>query len=178
MSTKERRDRLFKGGRPIIRELLVIDGDSFHKDVGLLWVSYSKGNFFHDVERGLSKEDFVEVLKNILNTRDCFIAEDRNSALKGYGPVGVIAIKTDGWKIEPHAVYFPWATARNKIRAAVSFFQMIRYKKIGCCVVYSLMYSKPLFDKVQEYGVLNYVGRIPNGDARGDEYMYTIKGKL
>lgn len=178
MSTKEKRDRLFKGGRPNIRPLQIFDGDRYHKDIGILWVSYSKGKFFVDIPSGLDNAGFIDALDVIMKNRELLMIDDTNEQYSGVGPIAVVSVGGDGWKIEPHVVFFPWATTRNKLRGTVSFFQMARYKKIGCCMVYSLAESRPLFDKVQKYGVLNYVGRIPNGDSRGrgDEYLFTIRG--
>ena len=173
---KEKRDRLFKRGRPNIRPLIIEENGKPHKDIGLLWVAYKKGSFpLFPVD--MKEPEFFQYVLKLSDEHGLYVAEDYNKEYEGLGPIAVISVKTDGWKVEPHTNFFNWATVRNKLRSTVAFFQMVRYQKIGCCVVYSLIDSKPLFDKVQEYGVLNYVGRIPNGDMRGDEYMYTIRGK-
>jgi hypothetical protein len=175
---KAKRDRLFKRGRPLIRPLVIEEDGKPHKDVGLMWVAYKKGAF-PLFPKGMTEAQFFDYIVDYSNDVGMYVADDYNSEYEGVGPIGFLSVKTHGIKIEPHADYFPWATTRNKLRSAVSFFQMVRYQKIGSCIVYSLIDSKPLFDKVQEYGVLNYVGRIPNGDphGRGDEYLYTIRGK-
>lgn len=176
MTPKEKRDRLFKGGRPLLRKLQIYDGDRYHKDIGILWVAYSKEPFYSFPE-GLDKNEFVEEIKKVSEYKELLVAEDRNPEYREFGPVAFIAIHSDGWKIEPHAIYFPWATTRNKLRSAVSFFQMVRYKNIGACIVYSMLSSKALFDKCIEYGVLHYVGKIVNGDPRGDQYLFSVRGK-
>ena len=176
MTQKEKRDRLFKSGRPLIRPLQIYDGEKYHKDIGILWVAYSKEPFYSFPE-GLSKTEFVEVIKEMVSTREVMMIDDTNSEYRESGPVAMITVQTDGWKIEPHTSIFPWATTRNKLRGVVSFFQMVRYKKIGVCIIYSLQQSKSLFDKCIKYGVLHYVGKIVNGDPRGDEYIYSVRGK-
>lgn len=176
MTPKEKRDRLFKSGRPLIRPLQIYDGEKYHKDIGILWVAYSKEPFYSFPE-GLSKTEFVEEIKRVSEIKELLVAEDENSEYSNKGPIAIVAVSGNGWKIEPHAIYFKWSTTRNKLRSAVAFFQMVRYKKIGACVVYSMNDSKNLFDKCMEYGVLHYVGKIVNGDPRGDEYVYSVRGK-
>lgn len=179
MSTKEKRDRLFAGARPVIRELQIFDNGKPHKDIGLLWVSYTKGGF-ELFPKGMTQPEFLEFIVELSKDVGMFIVDDFHKEYGGkMGPLCFISIKQVGQRIEPHSDVFPWATARNILRGTVAFFQMIRYQKIGCSVTFALARSKPLFDKVQEYGVLNYVGMIPNGDpwGRGDEYVYTIRGR-
>ena len=43
--------------------------------------------------------------------------------------------------------------------------------------VHSLKDSKRLFNHVSKYGVLKYAAKIPDGDYRGDRYMYYIRGR-
>jgi hypothetical protein len=173
---KEKRDRLFKRGRPNVRNIIVDENGRVHKDIGIIWVAYKKGSFLF-LREGMNEQEFFLEIKRLSEESSLYMIDDSNKEYNGIGPIAIVNIDTDGWKIEPHAIIFPWASNRNKIKAVVAFFQMVRYQKIGCCVVYSLAESKPLFDKAQEYGVLNYVGKIPNGDPRGDEYLYTIRGK-
>ena len=176
MNPKEKRDLLFKGGRPVFRQLNIMDGENYHKDIAICWVAHSKEKFY-----SIEAEDqsgFASELAEKASILEFLVAEDHNSYYeKGSGPIGIVWVATDGWKVEPHCVFFSWATPRNKLRATVAFFQMSRYRKIGACVVYSLNNSKPLFDKTASYGVLHYVGKIPNGDPRGDEFMYSVRGK-
>ena len=104
--------------------------------------------------------------------------EDFNKSFKsGIGPVLVFQTCGNDWRITPHAQMFPWATPRNILRCYVSFLHMIKYKKIGVCVVLGLKHVVPLYEKCVEYGVLFRSGMIAGGDPRGDEYIYSIRGK-
>lgn len=175
---KEKRDILFRKSRPLWRPLQVYDGDKYHKDMGILWTAYESG-CFEELPRNLKQEDFAREVENLTQIRELLLAEDFNSAYKeSKGPIAFASILGDGWRIEPHVEFFPWASRRNILRSSVGFFQMVRYKKIGVCIVKSLNNSTKLFDKCKEYGVLFYVGKIVNGDPRGDEYVYSIRGKL
>jgi len=176
MTPKEKRDRLFKGGRPLFRPLNILDGDSYHTDVAINWLAHSIEPFYHIMST--DQDGFAMELSDNSIHLEYLISEDENSYYEsGAGPIGMVWIPTDGWRVEPHCVFYPWATARNKLRSTVSFFQMVRYRKIGTCLVRSLESSKALFDKASTYGVLHYVGKVPNGDPRGDEYLYSVRGK-
>lgn len=176
--SKEKRDRLFKKGRPFIRELKILDGEKYHKDLGILWVAHTKSPFTW-LPDGLEQSDFAASIQEIYQGEDLLIAEDDNRQFKNKkGPVALFSLKTNGWKYEPHVQFMPWATKKNILRTTVAFLQFVRYsKKVGCIVVYSMENSLPLFDKCCDYGVLHKVGLIPNGDPRGDEWLYTIRGK-
>lgn len=176
---KEKRDRLFKRGRPYIREILIEDNGKPHKDVGIMWVSYKNGGF-PLFPKGMNESEFLSFVIKFSGEVAMFMVDDFNREYGGQmGPIAFVSVRQIGQKIEPHTDVFQWSTPRNILRGTVAFMQMLRYKKIGCAVIYSLVESKPLFDKVQEYGVLRYVGKIPNGDpyGRGDEYLYTVRGK-
>ena len=176
--SKEKRDRLFKKGRPFVRELQLFDGEKFHNDLAILWVAHTKAPFTW-LPDGLAQADFAAAIQEIYQGEDLLIAEDDNRQFKNKkGAVALFSLKTNGWKYEPHVQFMPWATKKNILKATVAFLQYVRYsKKVGCIVVYSLENSLPLFDKCCEYGVLHRVGPIPNGDPRGDEWLYTIRGK-
>lgn len=175
---KEKRDRLFKRGRPNVRPLVIEENGKPHKDVGLLWVAYKNGNF-KLLPRGMKEPEFFRAVLESSSDNDMYLIEDLNKEFSTTGPTAFISATTDGWKLFPHIEFFPWTTKRNMLKAVVSYLQMVRYKKIGCCVVTVTSETKPLLDKAQEYGVLNYVGKIPNGDSfgRGDEFIYYIRGK-
>lgn len=175
MKPKELRDRLFKKDRPFIRPLEIYDGDSYHKDMGILWAAHQKKSFYgyNDV----TQEEFAKQVEELSQDKELYMIEDHNKGYKDHGPVGAIAVETDGWKIEPHAEFFKWATPKNILRASVSFLQMARYKKIGCVEVRCVDSSKSLFDHCVNYGVLYFSGKILGGDPRGTEYIYSVRGR-
>jgi len=179
--SKEKRDRLFKRGRPVIRPFQVFDGEKYHKDFGIVWVAYKKNPFdsitrWHDspIE---TPDQLLQIILNIPEGTELLIAEDVNGDVGGFGPVGIVRVHSDGWAVEPHVEFFPWATARNKLASTVAFLQMVRYKKIGVCNIYCLDDSVELMDKACAYGVLHRVGKIPNGSQLGDLTMYSVRGK-
>jgi hypothetical protein len=175
VTPKEKREKLFGNRRPLFRPLQVLEGSRYHRDIALLWVSYSRRPFFW-FPKNLDQQSFARVIEEMTKAKAVFICEDFNAQYKNVGPIGFLTIDSDGWTILPHAEFFPWATSRNKLRAAVSFFQWVRHQNIGVCLVHSMRDSKSLFDKCSEYGVLHYVGRIVNGDPRGDDFLFSVRG--
>ena len=176
LKPREKRERLFKNGRPVFRTMEIMEGNEYHRDMAICWVAHSKEPFYSIA--ATDQSGFARELINLSTQSEFMMAEDINEYYEsGQGPVAVIGAASDGWKVEPHVEFFPWATTRNKLRVTVAFFQMVRYRKIGACVVNSLEDSKPLFDKTASYGVIHFVGKVPNGDPRGDVYLYSIRGK-
>lgn len=177
MTPKERRDILFKLGRPNIRPLEVLDKNGYHKDVAICWLAHSKKPFYSF--RETEQDGFAAEILEASRTVDLLIAEDKSDYYQnGFGPIALIGVHSDGWRFMPHVSYFPWATKKNILKITVAFLQMIRYKKqVGVCVVRSMESTANLFHHCRKFGVLHYVGVIPGGDPRGDEYIFSVKGK-
>ena len=174
---REKRERLFKNGKPLMREVQLFDGDEYHDDVKVMWVAYQQSDC-HAIPPGKTQQEFVETLVDFDNACQLYIMDDFNKSFKtGKGPVGVFQVCGDEWRVTPHLQVFPWATPRNVLRGYISFLQMMRYKKIGVCVLLGLKHVVPLYEKCVEYGVLYRAGMIAGGDPRGDEYIYSIRGK-
>lgn len=177
MKPKERRDRLFKTSRPNIREMSLVDQQGYTKDMGILWGAYKQGTFGDPIA---SQEDFADFMMGEVEPyAKKWLIEDSNTNFEeGYGPVGMMCAVYNGWELEPHFEPFAWASTRNTLRAVVSFLQMMRYDKtVGIVNVYSLKDSKNFFNHVSKYGVLKYAAKIPDGDVRGDRYIYYIRGR-
>jgi len=177
MKPKERRDRLFKTSRPNIREMELVNQQRYTKDMSILWGAYKRGSF--DLP-DISQEDFAEVMIGATGPyQKKWMIEDSNSKFSdGYGPIGMVCAAYDGWELTPSLEMFSWASPRNALRAAVSFFQMMRYDKgVGIVSINSLKDEKNFYNHVSRYGVLKYIAKIPNGDERGDRYMYYIRGR-
>ncbi len=173
MSPKEKRDLLLRD-RPHVRRCDLTN----LKDVGILWADYQRGNF--KAPPGLSKEQFAEAVKDIaLFCEQIWFVEDNTRAFQsGRGPVSLVSVRTDGWKYEPRAHHFSWASKRNKARSVVAFLQMMRYdKEVGACVVFGGEDEKVFLDALRDYGVLYASGKVQHGLPEGTAYIYSIKGK-
>lgn len=178
MRPKQWRDQLFRGSRPNIRPLDLITDDGYGKDMGYLWAAYKTGSF--EIDQGLSQEDFSAKIIDYLVPFDyAWMIEDRNAKFQDkIGPVGWVAASFNGWELNPHFDKFSWATPRNIVRANVAFLQMMRYRKeIGVLVLWCMKEYSDFYKRLKKYGVLNYVGKIPRGDRRGDKYEFYINGR-
>ena len=174
---REKRERLFKNGRPLMRQVQFIDGEDYARDIKILWVAHTrkKWNFLPE---DITQEEFLARIVGLSEQASLFITDDTNSSYReGKGPVAFFWAFDDGWKVEPHVEIFPWATKRNIIRSVVSFLHMMKYQKIGVCVALALKSSLALCEKCVEYGVLFRSGMVANGDPHGDVYIYSIRGK-
>lgn len=177
LKPREKRERLFKGSRPIIRKIEYFEGDQYSKDIKILWVAHQKKPWYIMPE-DVTQEAFIERIADLSESASIFVVDDYNASYKeGKGPICVFWLFDDGWKIEPHTELFTWATPRNILRAYVSFLHMMKYKKIGVCVLRAMKDTVPLLEKCTQYGVLFRSGMIAGGDPRGDEYIYSIRGK-
>lgn len=174
MAPKAWRDRLFRKSAPFIRNIQVLNEDgSFSDDLGILWAAYKQNK-----QPEIDKEVFAKaVVQRLSAYRWNYLIEDTSKAFKsGRGPVCHVGLMTDGWKAVPAFEVFPWATVANRLRCAVSFLQTLKHSKdVGVGEVRTLNPEFPR--KLRKYGVLFYVGRIPNGCPDGDEYLFSIKCK-
>lgn len=156
----------------------ITDGDQWGRDMGVLWAAYRMGSF--NMEEGLSQEELTEYFLDLFSKYHYgWMIEDRHNGFSDqWGPVGFMLGVYNGWELEPHFEGFQWSSTRNILRAIVSFLQMIRYQKeIGVVNVHCLKQDKRFYDRVCQYGVLSYVGRIPHGDIRGDRFIYCVRGR-
>lgn len=173
ISSKRLRDRLLKN-RPSVRRC---DVENL-RDLGIVWADYRAGNFFF--QPGLSNDEFVSAALPLLSSWDSvwFVEDNSSQYGAGEGPVAILGIKTDGWRVEPHIHHFAWATTRQKLRAWVAVLQMLRYdKEIGVILLIVQEEHKTFFDHVVKYGVLFPKGRIAGGLPTGNGLLYTMRGK-
>jgi hypothetical protein len=94
------------------------------------------------------------------------------------GPVALVSIDNYGWRIEPQFDFFFWATKRMRLRAAVSFFQMVRHaKEVGVCVFKAAEKDVVFCDHLRRYELLLPCGKVPFGRPDGDEHLFYVKGR-
>lgn len=168
---KALRDRLFRKDRPFIRPFQ-------REDFGILWVAYKRGTFA--LEQGLEQEAFIEAIAPYLQQWDSlWLIEDESRAFSaGRGAVGLVGVVTDGWTIEPHVEWFAWSSPKNILRAVVAWFQKVRHDKhVAAALVKAEQKNEKFFTRLRKYGVLYYVGRVPNGYPSGDMVLYSVRGK-
>ena len=175
MTPKDRRKRLFKDKKPIVRPIADQQGNISPNDQRWLFAAYK--------ESGGESDDPQTALNEALNTLSqydlAFFIEDRSRSFRnGYGVVGLVVAMYNGWVFEPHVIWFPWAKKINKLRGVVSVLMFCRYSKdIGVAIVKSLEETRRFFKVIKKYAPIYGGYKIPHGDCRGDEYIYYVRGK-
>lgn len=173
MTAKERRDRLFKKGRPRFRKAELMAQDGYGKDMPILWAAYKAGSFVAPPE--MTQETFAEwILAQARNFKDLLVGEDRSRSYKGeYGPVVVVGVNQANLLVEAVGQSFKWATKRNILRLSVAFLHMITLsKKTGVCMVKTDGRSQKLADHMKDYRLLFYIGK-----TGADEHLYAVRGR-
>lgn len=147
------------------------------KDRGFLWAAHLSGVF--GLPEMTQEEFLAEMAKMFGVYQFIWIVEDDSKKFRaGRGPVAIIGIRTDGWTFEPSPMWFPWATKKNVLRVCVAALQMIRYQRdVGVCLVRAAEKQTSVLNHMKKYGVLYPRGRIPNGSAVGDVFVYSISGR-
>ena len=170
MTPKERRERLFKDVKPNVRK-------AEEEDLKWLYGAHCYPNPPGDKDDQIK---FFAKLQDILNGYDeAFILEDRNKKFKNnWGPVGIVPSMYNGWVLEPHVEWFPWATTLNKVRSTVAFIMFARYSQdVGVTIYNSLKETKDFFKGLKNYAPIYFINKVPYGDPRGDNYLFYTRGK-
>lgn len=165
MTRKEKKDRLFSNGRPVIRDLV-------RDDIKWILASYK-------LEGKDVTVDLYDTIAEELGQYDMvYIIEAVNSKFGEHvGPVAVIACKQNDFISEPHIEFFHWATCRNKLSSVVSFLHKMRYSRLNVVKLRATKETNRLLSKLNHYLPVEFTGRVPNGDelGRGDEYNYHMR---
>lgn len=167
MNPKERRKRLFGEQHPIVRKIQLND---------LRWLYGA-----HKLSGGeLTQEEFSEFFARESSCyEEIFVIDDFNAKYKNkWGAIGIMPCKYDGWRLEPVADWFPWATPKNILRSSVAFLLYCRYSKdIGVTLIHSPDNNKEFFKKIKQYVSLYPLKPIPGGMPEGNDNMFYIRGK-
>lgn len=165
---KEERAKLFKSGQPHFRFMTL-------EDLQWLWAAYKMTS---DQEMG--QEEFKEwVSSHLEDYARVYIVEDENHKFaEKRGPIGFFATYYDGWNIEPHVEFFPWATAKNKVKSIVGFLMYQRFQPdIGCIRIHSSDENRNLFKRLSKYVPIRVGGKIAGGRPDGADHIFYVRGK-
>jgi len=109
------------------------------------------------IEEGLDQEGFKSGLERVLatfNTHYLMLARSEGEPR----PVGMIGAIDGGYRIEPHALWFPWATPRNKLESWLNFLNKIRVTRLA--IVYVPEKEISIYQHLERYGVIQRRGTI------------------
>ncbi len=167
LSRKDRRQRLFRFGKPKVRDVI-------YEDLAWFWTAARKNG------SDLTPEEFTEAYEPWLASFEKMaMLEDFNTEFQDRtGPVGLVAAHFDGWVLEPHVHWFPWVTKRNILRCSVAYLSLMTYsRKIGCIRIHSDTETSGYFDRLSKYLPIARCGQIPHGRPDGEEHIFAMKGK-
>jgi hypothetical protein len=173
LNAKERRERLFKNSRPVIRRLEILDGESYSKDMSVLWAAYKAGSF--SIPPGMTQEQFVAAIEQGLSDyQQSWIIDDKSKSFAaGHGQIALVGTNTTGMMVEVRPLFFKWASKRNILRASVAFLNMLRHsKKTGIVLVRTQKEKMTLPDHLKQYDLLYFLGQ-----SDESEYLYSVRGR-
>lgn len=144
-------------------------------DLGSMWQAYKLGAFEGTgLPSGIEdKSSFETAVIDMLDfVHDAFILESITKTNQGdkLAPVGVATVSYDNNRMEPHVVWFPWATARNKLESTINFIAKQRKDKL--VLIWSEKETTPFFTHVCKYGILKRVGKVIGFSAEGDAMLF------
>lgn len=136
-------------------------------DCRYAWVAYKKGILKtmgpHFSDGSMGPEEFKKAFVVEVSTNYAGGWTLSAQTEKGFMPVGIVL----GFYSHPNPalapfmiigdmIWFPWASARNKIESAVAFFNAIR--KQMPIVEYADENAKPFFEMIAQHGIMRRVG--------------------
>lgn len=111
--------------------------------------------------KDLSKDDFVQVLNAWMDLGCYFVLIAKTG--KGEVPVGVIAENRKPTMIEPHVVWFPWASDRNKLETIMKFVNEMRREVL--VVIFAEYKERRFWNLLSNYGIIKR--RTATGGIKG-----------
>lgn len=148
------------------------------RDFAYLWAAYRKGKFRDMIGDNLGRAEFAESIVTILelfNHEWILEAPNLNVPSDGMVPVGIVVANGDRRFIEPHVDWFPWATDRNKVEAALAFLSRVstQYKVLA----FVRPEDKEFYIQMCRYGQLTMGCKILDYYASGeDAYFFYTRG--
>ena len=110
------------------------------------WAAYRLGAF-ENLDSQLSQEDFLDQISQIDDDSSGIHTLKVNDV-----PVGAVVIYGGPYRVEPHCIWFPWATPRNKLESAVHFLNEIRKEYLA--MIFSEKEDSRFFTHICKYGIL------------------------
>ena len=127
------------------------------------------------VPAGLDKENFTERMVDLIVN----FADVKTMMAPRHGvpsPVGIAIVERGGSRIQPHAIWFPWATVRNKIESAAHYLSELRRQRDPNGRFYKGLIWAPeatwtFFEHMMRRGILKRCGKVENWFYDGSPAM-------
>lgn len=139
--------------------------DPIDDDLAYLWAAYKLGGFPEKyVADGLDKDEFmIRVVDLLASFSDVKIMMGPRNGIPC--PMGFAVISQPGDKLQPHAVWFPWASARNKIESATDYLNNLRRERTATgkyfkAIIFAREETWTFFNHIMKRGILKRCGKI------------------
>ena len=91
-------------------------------------------------------------------------------------PMGIAVVEEPGSRLQPHAVWFPWASSRNKIECAAHYLNEMRRQRDPRGKFYKALILAPektwtFFEHMMRRGILKRCGKLDNWFDDGSPAM-------
>ena len=139
-------------------------------DCRYAWAAYKKGalkSLGPRFDQEFTPEQFYEAFVDEVRTNYGSAWTLSAETPKGFVPVGIVLAfnshpdpRLSPFMIIGDMLWFPWASARNRIEAGVGFFNAIR--KDIALVEYADDAAKPFFEMMAQHGIMRRVGTTYN----------------
>ena len=107
----------------------------------------------------LTNEEFRALFTELFRTGEYAVLTAMASAFRKMDaqvPVGLVDLNSEGHRMVPRVMWFPWASPRNKIEATVKFLD--DHRKDRLVLIYDNEKSHLFFVRMARYGLLKRIG--------------------
>ena len=141
-------------------------GELARVDIKWLFAAYRKGSF--DLPKGLDAKQFsVEAAKILSEMDEAYL-------LMSDKPVGIVLSDVRNHLMEPHVIWFKWATPRNIYESSIHFINEIR-KSYVMLFFTRKDADRSFWEATLKHGILKRVGKIEGYYENGDSMLYQSK---
>lgn len=93
-------------------------------------------------------------------------------------PVGIVMNRTDGYRMEPHVIWFPWSSDRNRLECAMKFLHDMRKPPYSRVAILNLRpEDAPFYERIARYNVLRALSSIDDfwGPGQNSVSFQTVR---
>ena len=125
-------------------------------DLKFLYAAYKKG-VFEELQPGYDFDDFATIIIDDFEHGEYYIGVAPNNASAEHTEIPVCLfslLRRHQGLGEPHVIWFPWATDRNKIEIVLKFLTEMR--RDMTLAIFAREEDAPFFERMKHYGVVKH----------------------
>ena len=146
-------------------------------DMRWVWAAYRKGGLASIAPDGLTQQDLKQWMADHVSRTSETLALFARMPGDREGVVGLAPVYANGVRAEPHFLWFPWASTRNRLESAVNLLDHLR--RTHTALLWTHPSDRDFWVRLCQYGVLNKGCRIPAlfDESRDAMLYYTRRPK-